>query len=346
GRLAKALAEAEEALRLQPNLGEGRLALAHYYYWGVNDLDRALAELARAGELIPNSADVWSMRASLYRRQGKIRERIAALQQAEILDPSNTKNRADLGGAFFLVRNWAEGIRTRSRIRAELPDPKPFPWGITVADFRRTGVLDPLKKLIAEVPPGEGPEELTTLRWGRYHVAMLERNYAAAERFLREIPAGETGQSKLMAEAFLEVARGADPAVAERALVKARQEIEKLLADDSADPLLQVNLGLIDAFRGRKEDAIREGRRAVELRDDPLEKNDASAALALIYARTGESDEAIKLIEKLLTLPATMGTYPIFTMAQADLKWRWVWDPLRSDARFQKILEEPEPKTI
>jgi len=110
---------------------------------------------------------------------------------------------------------------------------------------------------------------------------MLERNYPAAERFLREIPVAETDHSKLMAEALLEVARGADPAVAERGLVKARQEIEKLLADDSADRFLQVNLGLIDAFRGRKEDAIREGRRAVELQEDPLEKNDASAALAL-----------------------------------------------------------------
>ena len=268
------------------------------------------------------------------------------MQQAEILDPSNTKSRADLGGAFFSVRNWAEGIRTRSRIRAELPDPKPFPWGITFAEFRRTGVLDPLKKLIAEVPPGEGPDELNTLRLARYHVAMLERNYAAAERFLREIPATDPRSPKLMAEALLEVARGTDPALAERALVKARQEIEKLLADDSADRFLQVNLGLIDAFRGRKEDAIREGRRAVELQEDPLEKNDASAALALIYARTGESEQAIKLIEKLLTLPATLGTYAIFTMAQADLKWRWIWDPLRSDPRFQKILEGPEPETI
>ncbi len=69
------------------------------------------------------------------------------------------------------------------------------------------------------------------------------------------------------------------------------------------------------------------------------------ANLALIYARTGETDEAIKLIEKLLTLPRL--PYPWFlSMTHTDLKWNWVWDPLRDDPRFQKILEGPEPKTI
>jgi hypothetical protein len=66
----------------------------------------------------------------------------------------------------------------------------------------------------------------------------------------------------------------------------------------------------------------------------------------LIYARTGEPDEAIKLIEKLLMLPADLGGLLIFNMTQADLKLRWVWDPLRKDPRFQKILAGPEPKTV
>jgi len=106
-------------------------------------------------------------------------------------------------------------------------------------------------------------------------------------------------------------------------------------------------LGLIDAFRGRKEDAIREGRRWLEFeKESTLEKNDAAANLALIYARTGEPDEAIKLIEKLLTLPASLNNMWHSSMTVADLKWRWVWDPLRNDPRFQKILAEPEPKTI
>ncbi len=187
----------------------------------------------------------------------------------------------------------------------------------------------------------------------RYELAMLERDYPAAERFLREIPAATfrpweaAASSKLVNEAFLAVARGADATTVESALVAAREEIEKDLAEHPADGDLYWKLGLIDAFRGRKEDAIREGRRGIELSNfSMLEKNDASAALALIYARTGEPDEAIKLIEKLLTLPANLASGWFFDMTQAELKWRWVWDPLRSDPRFQKILDGPEPKTI
>ena len=105
---------------------------------------------------------------------------------------------------------------------------------------------------------------------------------------------------------------------------------------------------MIDAFLGRKDEAIREGRRAVEIAAaaSPLQKNDASAGLALIFARTGQSDQAIELIEHLLTLPANLTEDAIYSMTIADLRWRWEWDPLRNDPRFQKILAGPEPKTV
>jgi hypothetical protein len=103
---------------------------------------------------------------------------------------------------------------------------------------------------------------------------------------------------------------------------------------------------LLYAFVGRKEDAIREGRRGVELNPGPMEKNDSLAALALIHARVGESDEAVRLIEHLLTVPAELHPSEMHAMTLTELKCRWQWDPLRSNARFQKILAGPEPKTI
>ncbi len=343
----EALAQAEESLRLNPNLGEARIALAAYRFWCQREPEPALAELVRAQELLPNSSEVWSMRAMIYKRQNKFRERIAALQHGETLDPRDTRSLGLLASTFFAVRQWPEAIRTIDRMRALLPGEYRFEGWRAMAEFRMTGVLDPLKKIVAQPPAGTPPEALN--RW-RYDIAMLERDYPAAERFLREIPAAtfqpiEGDTPKLVHEALLAVARGADATTLESALVAAREEIEKLLTDHPDFVDMYWRLGLIDAFRGRKEDAIREGRRGIELSNfSMLEKNDASAALALIYARTGEPDEAIKLIEQLLTLPANMDSSWV-SMTQADLKWSWVWDPLRNDSRFQKILEGPEPKT-
>ena len=100
-----------------------------------------------------------------------------------------------------------------------------------------------------------------------------------------------------------------------------------------------------------RTDAIREGRRAVEL--EPESKNAFHGAgwaanLALVYALTGEQDQAITLIERLLSTPgpvcATSDASSNITLA--DLRLRWEWDSLRGNPRFQKILAGPEPKTV
>ncbi len=75
-------------------------------------------------------------------------------------------------------------------------------------------------------------------------------------------------------------------------------------------------------------------------------KNDALAALAMVYAQTGEPEKAIVLIEHLLTVPISLQRGAVYNMTLTDLRWRWVWDPLRSNPRFQRILAGPEPKTI
>ena len=122
-------------------------------------------------------------------------------------------------------------------------------------------------------------------------------------------------------------------------------------ADDPGDADRHADLGLLYAYMQRKEDAIREGRRAVEL--EP-ESHDAfhgaarAAMLALVYALTGEQDQAITLIERLLSTPGPVGntSNASSNITLADLRLRWEWDSLRSNPRFQKILAGPEPKTV
>ena len=109
-------------------------------------------------------------------------------------------------------------------------------------------------------------------------------------------------------------------------------------APDSADR--HSNLGWCYAFMGRKEDAIREGRRAVELKPESADAFDGAIMncyLALIYARCGEKDLAIPLIERLLNTPGAVDSV-VYSITVNDLKYRWEWDPIRNDPRFQKLI--------
>jgi hypothetical protein len=100
----------------------------------------------------------------------------------------------------------------------------------------------------------------------------------------------------------------------------------------------------------RKDDAIREARRAVELepeRQNAFHGTAHAATLALVYALVGEPDQAIPLIERLLSTPGPVecADFP-YNITLAELRLRWEWDSLRSNPRFQKILAEPEPPTV
>jgi hypothetical protein len=97
---------------------------------------------------------------------------------------------------------------------------------------------------------------------------------------------------------------------------------------------------------GRKEDAIREGRRAVELKPESKDAVDGAIVncyLALIYARVGEKDLAFQLIERLLKTPGAVDSVD-YSITINDLKYRWEWDPIRNDPRFQKLVASSTPK--
>ncbi len=102
------------------------------------------------------------------------------------------------------------------------------------------------------------------------------------------------------------------------------------------------NLGWFYAFAGRKEEAIREGRCAVELKPESKDAFDGAIMncyLALIYARVGENDLAIPLIERLLKTPGAVDSVD-YSVTVNDLKFRWEWDPIRSDPRLKRLIEQ------
>jgi len=180
----------------------------------------------------------------------------------------------------------------------------------------------------------------------RWQLFMLERDFAGAEKVLVEFPAEEFpppfNGRKTFFFACTALARG-DPATARVLFEKARPGYESAVQDHPDEPKFLARLGLLYAYLGRKEEALRESRRAVDLisEKDVIERPIYLANLALVYALTGETEEAVTLVEQLLTTPT--GGEDQITLTELR---SWRWDSLRSNPRFQKILAGPEPKTV
>ena len=145
----------------------------------------------------------------------------------------------------------------------------------------------------------------------------------------------------------IELAQGnRDAAMASFEAARPAMEAESL--SQPQDSLRHARLGLLYAYIGRKADAVREGERAVQLvpiSADAYDGPQRLSNLALIHARVGDNDTAISMIESLLRKPGCVSFYGA-SLALADLRLRWQWDPLRNDPRFQKILASPEPVTV
>ena len=223
--------------------------------------------------------------------------------------------------------------------------------GLAYIEVARNADVSAAKAILAKLPAAS-EDELRVIG-ARWDLAMLERDYEAADKILLEFPPAEkfSGEAapKPLYQSQTALARG-DIESAQRYLISATTELEKRLAEDPDSPQRHGQLGLVYAYRQMKEEAIRESRRAVEL--EPESENayhgaTAAANLALVYALVGEADAAIDLIERLLTIPGPLQglDYPK-NMTLGDLRLRWEWDSLRANPRFQKILAGPEPKTV
>jgi tetratricopeptide (TPR) repeat protein len=181
---------------------------------------------------------------------------------------------------------------------------------------------------------------------------MLQRDFAAALKILDEFPSeqlypGNALELKASYQGYVALARG-DAALAQRLFEKVKPIFEAEVRDHPDDARRHAYLGWLNACLGRKEDAIREARRGVELEPESRDAYHGAliaSNLALVYARTGEAEQAITLIERLLSAPGSPEYGSLASMTQAELRLGWQWDPLRSNPRFQKLLAGPEPRT-
>jgi TolB-like protein/DNA-binding winged helix-turn-helix (wHTH) protein/Tfp pilus assembly protein PilF len=349
-RTAKARSQAEEALRLSPGLGEAHMALGLCLYWGEKKYDAALKEFEVAAATSPNNADVHGYIGGIYRRQGRWRESIASVERARSLDPRNHGIAFLAANNYLFMRDWPAAAAGFNRALAIKPDFVLPKIGLAYLEVFRNGDPAAGRKILENIPASvENNGMVAVARWD---LAMLERDYAAAEKILSEsplenfFPAGDG--AKTYYQGRMARARG-DMESAQRYFAAVIPDTEKRVRDNPDLAARHAELGRLYAYMQRKEDAIRESRRAVEL--EPESQNafhgaTHAANLALVYALTGQSDQAITLIERLLSTPGPVecSDYPN-NITLADLRLRWEWDALRNNPRFQKLISGPEPKT-
>jgi TolB-like protein/Flp pilus assembly protein TadD len=347
----KAHAEALESLRLQPNLGEGHLALGLYHYYMESDYEAALRELGLAAEALPNDGDVGLYTAAVERRRGKWTQAIAAYQHAEQVDPRNPVMLYDSAQTYFGLRDWRTAAERMDRVLALFPDSFNVKIQRAYIEFLWEGSTAPIKAALESLPLNFDPDGVVT--FARWDVSLMDRDVVAAQKALAacqlDTIASQTGVPlpKSYLQACVDLVRG-DAAKARTEFETARPFIEKIVVNSPQDGTRRAQLGLLYAFLGRKEDALREGQRAMELKPithDVIEGAVVEDFYTLTCARLGESDKAISRIQRLLTTPFAVD-YADESITLSDLRQRWEWDPLRKDPRFQKILAEPEPKTL
>src|SRR5947209_7441797 len=340
---SKAFAEAELALRLQPNLAEAHLALGQCDYWLDQDYERALAEFGAAAALSPSDAEIGRLIASIKRRQGKWQESLQEYERVQKTDPQNPNTVRELVFTNTAQRRWPEAARWATQMRTMAPASLVAKIQSGYVDFCWKGDTGPLKSMLSQVPAGTDPDgSVTSCRWD---VAMIDGDYGEAGRVLQNSDLNEVSYTavgatpKSFLQGLIELAEG-NQAEAQKLFELARPSFEKAVEEAPLSAERHANLGWFYAFAGRKDEAIREGRRAVELKPESKDAFDGAIVncyLALIYARVGEKELAIPLIKRLLKTPGAVDSVD-YSITVNDLKHRWEWDPIRDDPRFQKFL--------
>ncbi len=340
-RLAKAEAAVQAASRLRPDAAETHLARARNLYWGYLDYDGALAELEVASQGLPNDPRVVELKGYIERRQGRWEESTRDLERATELDPRNVLMLQQTAQSYQCLRRYAEERSVLARVLAFEPNDPVTKVQDAFVELDSKADSRPLHQMIDSVR-ATNPAALPSIANNWLICALAERDGATAKNALSTLGENPVNfgmvDNTIFNPPFVEgvIARMTkDDSKAQSAFAAARAEQEKIIqTQPNYGPALCV-LGLIDAGLRRKEEALREGRRAVELL--PVDKNAFDGIcmikyLAMIAAWVGDKDLACEQLAIAIHRPSDL--------SYGQLKLMPFWDPLRGDPRFEKLVEE------
>jgi len=344
-RLAMADAAIQSLSRLRPNSGEAHLALGKHLYWGHLDYTHAREELKLAQKSLPNDPLPFQILGFIDRRQGRWAESAKNLERAAEIDPQNPAGAGvfqQIALSYESLRRYADAARALDRAVALSPKDPELQVNRATMEFYSKADPGPTTSAI-EATLAQDSHEAKSIADSWLYVSLCQRDFDGALRALAALPIAGCHQDSIpfprsWCEGVVAQMRG-DNAATHAAFTSARTEAAKLVEQqpDYAEGLCV--LGMIDAALGNKEDAIREGRHAVELL--PVTKDAIIGPLlvqnlALIYEWTGEKDLALEQLAIAARIPGYL--------SYGQLRLHPYWDPLRGDPRFEKIVASLAPK--
>ena len=337
-RVALAKEARDAALRLGPDRAEPHLAAAEVAFHCDLDYETALAEVAIAQRGLPNDASVFSLPAYIARRQGHWEQCTRNLERAVELDPRNVWLLNDTAWTYQFFRRFPEATAAWDRVLAVAPGDPAMRVSRALVDLESRADTQPGHEIIQRIV-AEDPSAVDAIAEQWLYLALCRRDAVETASALASLPPeGIIRRDLRMPRSFfagLAARARSDATGAETAFTAARIEIEKVMREQPDYAQALSVLGMSDAALGHREDAIREGRRAVELLSvtkDAMAGRAVLTNLAIIYAWTGERDFALKQLEDLLP------NYGLLSYGQ--LRLHPFWDPLRGDPRFEKLVEE------
>jgi tetratricopeptide (TPR) repeat protein len=343
-RLAQAKEAVDAAARLRPDAPETHLAQAWYVYHAARDYRRARDEVAKALNVLPNNGDALTMAARIDRRFGRWDDALRSFLKAKEVDPTSTEILRDISGTYISMRRYSEAEQFTRDTLGKLPDAAGlyhYQLGIC---YLAAGQLEQAKAAFAQMPASYDPFAYGTMN--KVVTALYLRDYESATRYLAAGPPllPDSAQDRVRCpRSFLgaQITRASrGHAESQAAFAAVRDEVVASWPDVLEDPSRLTVLARIDAALGRKDDAIREAQRAVELRpisQDAHEGARHARNLAVVYALVGEHNAALEELEKLVKLNGGGPSY-------GDLRFDPLWDDLRDDPRFEKIVASLAPK--
>jgi TolB-like protein/Tfp pilus assembly protein PilF len=341
-RREKAGTLAERALQLQPDLPETHLALGFSYYYGDNNYDAALREFEIARQGLPNESDAYLAIGAIQRRQGKWAESTANLEKAVSLNPKDTFPLQNLAFNYQMLRNFDAANKTIDRGLQINPRGVGL-WEIksklAIAEKGDLSVSEKAFQAVTSMPMSN--VEKLWIASARADVFLLERKYKEGLRDAESLPDDllrtEFPQHLSGKYYLIGFARKAlqDEAGARAAFLRAKELLDAQLKEspDAAD--MHIQLAKVLAYLGEKDAALAEARRATELvpeSKDAFGGPEIAAGVAEVHAILGDNGRAIEILERLLSRPSAVTVQ--------GLKVNPIWDSLRSDPRFQALIDK------